>query len=326
MSIPWLSSLPLQTRRRGTTPVLALAGRAGPPPDQVIGQLGMPAEPRQTWRSESTAEFGDGDAVGGSSCSCKAPGGSPGAHAGSCGLFTSSFCYFSIAAPEGSATQGLPGSYTPYTPHGVEGRGQRTLRLIVFPQASVSESPPLLCCPHPTPRLAALPTPFPLASASSLPLRGLGSFHLLLPLVAIAVQRAGGGNGGRVRGAGSELAASAGPRPIRSAPPPPRPPARKGPGQPPGPGGAADRAGSSRRVRPRTAAHRSPGTLPPRDAAVGRRPRPVGRSRSAWPSRPVAAAPREARRRSEDLAGGRGPGPQRGGVWPKPRRSVKRRA
>lgn len=34
------------------------------------------------------------------------------AHAERCGLFTSRFCYFSTAAPEGAATHGLPGSYT----------------------------------------------------------------------------------------------------------------------------------------------------------------------------------------------------------------------
>lgn len=101
---------------------------------------------------------------------------------------------------------------------------------------------PLLGHQHPTPLLAALPIPFWLSGASSFPLRGLSFFHPLLLLVAIAVQRAGGGSGGRARGAGPNWL------PLRShgqsgARPPPPPPRGRALGSRLRPGGAAGRAG-----------------------------------------------------------------------------------
>lgn len=168
--------------------------------------------------------------------------------------------------------------------------------LIPVPQASVSKSSCSSAVNTPLLGSSALPTPSRLAGASPLLLRGLCSFRLLLLLVAIAVQRAGGGSGGRMRGAGPELAASAWPRPIRSVPPRAEGPIR------PQPGGAAGRAGSLPRGRPRRlppAIRHQPGALLPRHAAVGRRPRLApGRARPAGPARREAAELREARRRS----------------------------
>lgn len=184
---PWPSGLPMQARGRGGTPALALAGpEPDPLPAGVIAQLRVPAGRRQTPRSERTAGPGDRGAGDGSRCSRAAPRRPAGARGPRQDL---RFIRFSLLLLLGSGPCGRSDAGAPREPHTTRGGGVEAEDPEAHPRL------PQLRCPHSAPRLA-FPTPFRLAGASSLPLRGLRSFHPLLPPVAIAVQRAGGRESG----------------------------------------------------------------------------------------------------------------------------------